>query len=219
MMGSSKAWERACDLDFGPRGWEQARLPLRSGGVAVGTAGPRAAAAYLTAWTRTQPELLRRIASVNMQGLRHADAELDCELTAASEDLQRMGVPRARIPFEEGGVGARPVKQKQLVDYVHKHARQRLFDLIDDGKKGRIRSASGAGSASFMMLPTQQDHNVESNLFRAAVAKRLGGRVEPKAQGTAQPVCCLISREGRCGGALDVDGIHANQCKCGGFVG
>ncbi len=45
------------------------------------------------------------------------------------------------------------------------------------------------------------------------MAKRLGGRVEPKDQGTAQPVCCLISREGRCGGALDVDGIHINQYK------
>ena len=27
-----------------------------------------------------------------------------------------------------------------------------------------------------------------------------------------------MSREGRCGQPLDAEGVHANQCKCGGFI-
>ena len=66
-------------------------------------------------------------------------------------------------------------------------------------------------------MPTQQDHGVENTLFRAAVAKRLGGHVTPKDEGTP-PVCHLVGREGRCGTALDPERVHQNQCKCGGFI-
>ena len=31
-------------------------------------------------------------------------------------------------------------------------------------------------------------------------------------------LCSLVSRQGRCGQALDPEGIHLNQCKCGGHV-
>ena len=34
----------------------------------------------------------------------------------------------------------------------------------------------------------------------------------------AMLTCALMSRAGRCSQALGPDGIHLNQCKCGGHV-
>ena len=72
-----RAWQLVLDMDIGDNGWRQAKLPLRDGGLGVGTISQRAAAAYLCSWTRTASEVLRRTEYPTMQALRTVDARLD----------------------------------------------------------------------------------------------------------------------------------------------
>ena len=55
-----RAWQLVLDMDIGENGWRQAKLPLREGGLGVGTITQRSAAAYLCSCTRTASEVLRR---------------------------------------------------------------------------------------------------------------------------------------------------------------
>ena len=91
--------------------------------------------------------------------------------------------------------------------------------LLDDDGCGQLLSASGSGSAAFLLMPTQQEHRIEDPLFRVAVVRRLGGRVAAKAGPDAPRHCALIAKDGIvCGRPLDHGGIHVNQCKKGGYV-
>ena len=196
--------------------WGRASLPKQYGGLAPGTLGHRASAAYLTASLRTLPEVLRRTGFNTAPGLRAALQPLDSEWAAAVADLVAQGVPQRKIPFAEDGPERCP-RQKDLVDHIYKREYDERLAVMDDLGKARMRSASGAGSAAFLLLPKQQDHRVEDALFRVAVVRRLGGRVVPKGD-DLQPKCALAGARGRCSTPLENDGIHANQCKCGGYV-
>ena len=121
-----------------------------------------------------------------------------------------------RIPFTEEGPNRAP-RQKDLADRIHKKRYNDLLDVLDGSGRGQLRSASGPGSASFLALPTQQNHVVEDSLLLVAVVRRLGGRVIPKDDKHA-PHCALLGGRGRCNMPLDSGGMHANQCKNGGYV-
>ena len=43
--------------------------------------------------------------------------------------------------------------------------------MLDGDGRGQRRSASGSGSAAFLLMPTQQDHRIEDPLFRVAVVR------------------------------------------------
>ena len=151
-----------------------------------------------------------------MPALRHLDQTLDGELLAARGVLQQMGVPDSKIPFGPDQPPPRTTRQKPLVNAAWDKTREAM--LAEGGPlaaQARLRSVSGPGAASFLTLPTQQDHHVEDNLFRAAVVRRLGGAVRPR--DGANATCSLVSREGRCSAPL-AGGVHAHLCKCGGFV-
>ena len=61
---------------------------------------------------------------------------------------------------------------------------------------GQLRSASGSGSAAFLLMPTQQDHRIEGPLFRIAIVRKLGGRVAAKAGPDAPRRCALVAKGG-----------------------
>ena len=92
-----------------------------------------------------------------------------------------------------------------------------MLEVLDESGRGQLTSASGPGSASSLTLLTQQNQCVEDSLLRVAVVSRLGGRVIPKDDKHA-PHCALLGRRGRCNMPLDSGGLHANQCKNGGYV-
>ena len=211
------AWQLVLGLEMTDDNWERATYPLKRGGLAMGTVETRASAAYMSALSRTMPEVLRRTGCDGVEALRRGAPALDRSVTDAAADLQARGVPTEKI-FADGN-GTAPPTQKDIVAAVNdKRYEDRLASLDDDGR-GQLRSASGSGSAAFLLMPTQQDHRIEDPLFRVAVVRRLGGRVAPKADQDAQPHCALVAADGTvCGHPLDQGGIHVNQCKKGGHV-
>ena len=151
-----------------------------------------------------------------VEALRHVDEVLDSVLGAAVEQLRQRGADPSEIPFSASMPAPLLTRQKRLVEATCQVARDGIMESLSEAARARLRSASGSGSSSYLLLPTQQDHHVEDYLFRAAVAKRLGGTVKPKDE--ANRTCSLHGRDGRCGMHLDEDTVHANQCKCGGHV-
>ena len=189
------AWQLVLGLEMTDDSWERATYPLKRGGLATGTVETRASAAYMSALSRTMPEVLRRTGFDGVEALRRDAPALDRSIVDAAADLQARGVPAAKVPFA-GGNGTAPPTQKDIVAAVNdKRYEDRLASLDDDGR-GQLRSASGSGSAAFLLMPTQQDHRIEDPLFRVAVVRRLGGRVAPKADHDAQPHCALVAADG-----------------------
>ena len=213
-----RAWQTVLGVEMSDDSWDRAMLPLKQGGLAPGTVGTRASAAFLTALARTVPEVLRRTEYSGIEALRRAVPSLDRSIAVATTDLQERGLPAEKVPFAYGA-GATEPKQKDIVSVINtKRYEDRLASLDEDGR-GQLRSASGSGSAAFLLMPTQQDHRIEDPLFRVAVVRRLGGRVAPKGGLAAPRHCALVGKDGTvCGRPLDTGGIHANQCKKGGHV-
>ena len=137
------------------------------------------------------------------------------QLDGERERERDRGVPTEKVPFANG-TGTNEPKQKDIVGVINdKRYEDRLAALDEDGR-GQLQSASGSGSAAFLLMPTQRDHRIEDPLFRVAVVRRLGGRVAAKAGPDAPRHCALAGKNGTvCGRPLDNGRIHANQCKKG----
>ena len=193
------AWQLVLGVEMSDDNWERATYPLKQGGLAPGTVnGTRASAAYLTALTRTMPEVLRRTAYDGVEALRRAAPALDRGITVAAADLRNRGVPTEKVPFANGNGTVEP-KQKDIVAAINDRRYEDRLATLDEDGRGQLRSASGSGSAAFLLMPTQQDHRIEDPLFRAAIVRRLGGRVAAKAGSDAPRHCALVASQRRYG--------------------
>ena len=144
--------------------WERATYPLKQGGLAPGTVGTRASAAYLTALTRTMPEVFMRTAYEGVEAFRRAAPAFDRGITVATADLRSRGVPTEKVPFANGNGTVEP-KQKYIVAVINDTRYEDHLATLDEGGRGQLWSASGSGSAAFLLMPTQQDHRIESPFF------------------------------------------------------
>ena len=187
------AWQLVLGFDMTDDNWERATYPLKRGGLATGTVETRASAAYLAALSRTMPEVLRPTGCDGIEALRRGAPALDRSIVAAATDLRNRGVPTERVPFANGNRTVEP-KQKDIVSSINDRRYEDRLALLDEDGRGQLRSASGSGSAAFLLMPTQQDHRIEDPLFRVAVVRRLGGRVAAKAGQDAPRHC--VDRQG-----------------------
>ena len=195
-----EAWQLVLGIEMSDDNWERATYPLKQSGLAPGTVGNRASAAYLTALTRTMPEVLRRTAYDGVETLRRVAPALNRGIAVATADLRNRGVPAEKAPFANG-IGTIEPKQKDIVGVIiDKRYEDRLAMLDEDGR-GQLRSASWFGSAAFLLMPTQQDHRIEDPFFRVAVVRRLGGRVAAKAGPDAPRHCALVGEPVQEGGS------------------
>ena len=162
-------------------------------------------AAYLTALARTMPEVLRRTGYDGVEALRRAAPGLDQSITVATTDLRGRGVPAEKVPFARG-IGTIEPKQKDIVGVINDKRYEDRLATLDEDEREQLRSASGSGSAAFLLMPTQQGHRIEDPLFRVAVVRKLGGRVS-----TIRPALTLrvIGR----GGAMVIHSITGGSTR------
>ena len=162
-----------------------------------GTVGNRASAAYLTALTRTMPEVLRRTGYDGVEALRRAAPALDRGITVATADLRDRGVPTEKVPFANG-IGTFEPKQKDIAGVINdKRYEDRLATLDEDGR-GQLRSASGSGSAAFLLRPTRQDHRIEDPLFRLQSSRGWAAGSRLRLALTLRVIVHLCLRTGWC---------------------
>lgn len=148
---------------------------------------PRADAAFVAAWARTAPEVLRRVGLPAMVALCQHDIALAGALSAAQDSLERSGVPSAFLPRRPAAPPPRPTTQKSLVARVAKVTRDAIMEAEGETGRGKICAASGPGAGSFLAVPTQEDRRIDDALFRAAVARRLQGGIRAKGPGSRAP--------------------------------
>ena len=87
-------WERVLGITFIDGSWSRASLPLKLGGIAPGTVGDRASAAYISATTRTLSEVMRGTDMGGVTALRQAAPGFDRRITGATADLSTRGLRR-----------------------------------------------------------------------------------------------------------------------------
>ena len=114
-----RCWGRVLGITFTDGSWSRAALPFKLGGIAPGTVGDRASAAYISATIRTLSEVMRRTGIGEVPALRHAAPGFDRRITGAIADLIDRGVEEMMVPFTEEGPNRAP-RQKDLVDRIHK---------------------------------------------------------------------------------------------------
>jgi hypothetical protein len=184
--------------DVDDRGWAQASLPMRAGGLGLRSESDHAYAAYVASF-RGAAGLAQEIDP----NFDPEDAHNFCGLQDATQGLAARVRPEAAVSL--GMAGA---KQK------------RLSGLIDASKVVGIKAAQsgdrpylqhlalqtvhGAG-AWLTALPTEEDLRLDPPSFRVTLARRLRLAIQPV--DTPCP---------RCGGLMDRYGDHALTCACSG---
>ena len=184
-------------IEMSDDNWERATYPLKQGGLAPGTVGNRASAAYLTALIRTMPEVLRRTGYDGIEALRRAAPALDRGITVATADLRDRRVPAEKVPFAHG-IGTIEPKQKDIVGVINDKRYEDRLATLDEGGRGQLRSASGSGSAAFLLMLKQQDHRIEDPFFRVAVVGRLAAGSRLRLALTLRVIVLLCLKTGRC---------------------
>ena len=122
------AWQLVLGVEMSDDNWERATYPLKRGGLAPGTVGTRASAAYLAALSRTMPEVFRRTECDGVEALRRAAPTLGRGITAATADFPNRGAPTEKVPFANGSGTVEP-KQKDTVNVINDKSSTRIVWL------------------------------------------------------------------------------------------
>ena len=91
---------------------------MKEGGVGFGMIGPRAPAAYVSAWSRTWSYVAKHMGVDTATDLLSLDPGLATELSGAAAALRPL-IPRTTaIPWEHGQTQDRKIRQGMLLTQV-----------------------------------------------------------------------------------------------------
>ena len=212
------AWQSLLGIPLTDDAWNRGSLPMRQGGVGIGTIGPRAPAAYASAWSRTWGFVAHHLGVDTATDLLSMDFGLRSELTGAAAALRPLTPPTLPIPWEHGQTPGSGVRQRSLLHPVWRSTRKHILDQMQsDADAARLRSCGGAGAGSFLIAPADDSTWMTDVNFKIAFARRLGGCLRPTIQGIG-PTCQHRGTNGVCGRPLDPGGAHANMCPVGGHI-
>ena len=197
-----------------------ARLPRREAGVACTDAEHRHDAALWSAWTGAIAHI---ISHTNLRNTHHFLEE--CPTLARDLETTQQGIARttAQETLQHQPLHTtlnHDVKQKQLMELVHKHTIAKHIETLTQTQKAQYLSRGGPGAGSFLTAPPDPDDTMDDDKFSTAVATRLGTPWSAHSTPpTTIPSCPNITAGGAvCGQPLDADGLHACLCGTGGGV-
>ena len=198
-----QAWQTLLELPLTDAAWVRGSLPMKEGGVGFGMIGPRAPAAYVSAWSRTWSYVAKHMGVDTATDLLSLDPGLATELSGAAAALRPL-IPRTTaIPWEHGQTQDRKIRQGTLLQQVWRSIRTTLLDQMQSvAAPARLRSCGGPGAGGFLIAPADDSTWIIDVKFKIAVTRRLGGCLRPVAQGLV-PTCHHSGRNGLCGAPLD----------------
>jgi hypothetical protein len=213
-----QAWQTLLGLTITDTAWIRGSLPMRDGGAGFGMIGPRAPAAYLSAWSRTWTYVVRHLGFDTSTELLHADPGLGIELNNAAAAIRPLIPPVFDIPWEHTPTPPKEIRQGTLLRHIWRSTRKNLLDQMQTlAAPARLRSCGGPGAGGFLIAPSDDSTWMQDIAFKVAINRRLGGCLRSAHQGDA-PACQHRGRAGVCGAPLDADGFHASICATGGHV-
>ena len=190
-------------------------LPVREGGVGLGSAEARRAAAFIGSWELCFSEVAAACGSETAAGLWESAPRTEQELATAQGVLRTQGVLSSPDWERRLGTPGRR-RQKHWVQEVQAVLKDRLLEGLDEQERVEVRTAGGTGSAGFLEAATSEDQEIPDAHFRRALRRRL--RIRPQDGGGFCKRCYKGSGGGPCGQALDPRGLHARVCKVGGGI-
>ena len=212
------AWERVLGLKLSDEAWRRAQLPLKEGGLATGALGglvPRAATAFLAAWSRSSDYVAQVMRYQSISELLVDDQILAGELQSAADSLKLAGMQASQTPWHNHEVPS-PFKQSQVLKKISAMARTQAISVLAQPMAAQWRSSSGPGSSGYLLVPADEGLLMDNLLFQLSVARRFGGGIRLTDDNAGPPLCALCSPTRRCTELLDVHGHHATTCNRGG---
>ena len=181
--------------DICDRGWSQASLPIRAGGLGLRNVSDHSFAAYVASF-KGAAEL----------GVGNFDPD-DSENFSGVQDAARGLAAKVQrdAAMDLGAIG---IKQKKLSGLIDAKS---SADLVSSQRGDRpylqhlaLQTIYGAG-VWLTALPSNEDLRMDPSSFRITLARRLRLKVQPE-----DGPCS------RCGGLMDCFGDHALVCPCAG---
>lgn len=197
-------------------------LPLKLGGLGVGSAVQRHAAAPWRAWQSVIPSLLTITRSPDTDSLFHPTPILREQLTLLQTTIsQQMNKPTF-IHKPLGAALRLQTTQKKQVATIQNNIHKQLYNSLTDTptEKAILLSQSTSHTGAHLMQPCSEAYEIEDRCFRVSVARRLM-LPHPVAANPADVVqyCPNKSATGViCNKPLDLNLHHCCGCRYGGGV-
>ena len=192
-------------------------LPLKLGGLGVGSAVQRHAAAPWRAWQSIIPSLMSTTQSPDTDSLFRSTPLLRAQLTQLQSTLsQQMNKPSFQLkPL--GAALRLQTTQKKQVSTIQRNIHKQFYNSLTDTptEQAILLSQSTSHTGAHLMQPSSEAYEIEDRCFRVSVARRLM-LPHPAA---ANPFCPNKSAAGViCNKPLDPKKHHCYGCRYGGGV-
>ena len=197
-------------------------LPLKLGGLGVGSAVQRHAAAPWRAWQSIIPTLMATTQSPDTDSLFSSTPQLRAQLTQLKSTIS----PQMNKPtFQLKPLGAAlrlQTTQKKQVSTIQRNIHKQLYNSLTDTptEHAILLSQSTSHNGAHLMQPSSESYEVEDRCFRVSVARRLM-LPHPAVADPADVVqfCPNKSAAGViCNKSLDPKQHHCCGCRYGGGV-
>ena len=194
-------------------------LPLKLGGLGVGSAVQRHAAAPWRAWQSIIPSLMSTTQSPDTDSLFSSTPLLRAQLTQLQSTLsQQMNKPTFQLKPLGAALHLQTTQKKQVSTNIHRQFYKSLTDTPTE--QAILLSQSTSHTGGHLMQPRSETYEIEDRCFRVSVARRLM-LPHPAAANHADVVqfCPNKSAAGViCNKPLDPKQHHCYGCRYGGGV-
>ena len=197
-------------------------LPLRMGGLGVGSAVQRHAAAPWTAWQTVIPTLMAATDSTDTDSLLAATPILRGQLLQLQSTLaQQMNTPALLLKPLGAALRTHGI-QKTLVGAIQRHAHKQIMDSYVDNpiQRAILISQTAKNTGAHLQQPNREAYEADDRCFQVSMARRLMLAHPAAAHATdIAPTCPNVSAAKRvCTCRIDAHQLHCIVCKSGGGV-
>ena len=150
-------------------------LPLKLGGLGVGSAVQRHAAASWRAWQSIIPTLRATTQSPDTDSLFSSTPQLRAQLTQLQSTLsQQMNKPTFQLKPLGAALRLQTTEKKQ-VSTIQRNIHKQFYNSLTDTptEQAILLSQSTSHTGAHLMQPSSEAYEVEDRCFRVSVARRL----------------------------------------------
>ena len=150
-------------------------LPLKLGGLGVGSAVQRHAAAPWRAWQSIIPTLMATTQSPDTDSLCSSTPQLRAQLAQLQTTLSlQMNKPAFQLKPPGAALRLKTTQKKQF-STIQRSLHKQIFDSLTDTPVERaiLLSQSTSHTGAHFMQPSSEANEAEDRCFRVAVARRL----------------------------------------------
>ena len=197
-------------------------LPLRMGGLGVGSAVQRHAAAPWTAWKTVIPTLMAATDSTDTDSFFTATPTLRGQLLRLQATLvHQMNTPALLLKPLGAALCTHGI-QRTLVSAIQRTTHEQIMEAYVDKpiQRAILISQTAKNTCAHLQQPNSEAYEADDRCFQVSMARRLMLAHPAAALATnISPTCPNVSAAKRvCTRPIDTHQLHCTVCKSGGGV-